>query len=81
MLGAMAINFITTGFSLIVTFAIGVMFSYPDIAILEILVSTVGVTLLVGIFGYPISYTIWLAVDLIMRPLDAVELATLRQSH
>jgi len=37
------------------------------------------VTLLVGIFGYPISYTLWLAVDLIMRPLDAAELAGLRE--
>ncbi|MFM8001907.1 MAG: hypothetical protein ACKPAJ_05780 [Actinomycetota bacterium] len=79
MLGALAINFIVTGAALLATLVAGVLVSYPDIAILELLVSTVGVTLLVGIFGYPISYTLWLAVDLIMRPLDAAELAGLRE--
>ena len=74
-LGALAINFVLTGGALIVTLVIGVVASYPDLAIFELLVSTVGVTLLVGIFGYPISYTTWLAVDLIMRPVESGELA------
>jgi len=77
MLGALAINFIVTGSALLATLVTGVAVTYPDIAILELLVSTVGVTLLVGVFGYPISYTLWLAVDLSMRPLDADELACL----
>ena len=74
-LGALAINFVVTGGALIATLVIGVVTSYPDLAIFELLVSTVGVTLLVGIFGYPISYTTWLAVDLIMRPVESGELA------
>jgi uncharacterized protein (DUF983 family) len=74
-LGALAINFVLTGGALIATLVIGVVTSYPDLAIFELLVSTVGVTLLVGIFGYPISYTTWLAVDLIMRPVESGELA------
>ena len=77
-LGALAINFVLTGGALIVTLVIGVVASYPDLAIFELLVSTVGVTLFVGIFGYPISYTTWLAVDLIMRPLEPSELAHTR---
>ena len=80
MLGALAINFITTGGSLITTFAIGVVLTYPDLAILNLLISTISVTLIVGIFGYPISYTTWLAIDLIMRPLDETELAGLRKA-
>lgn len=79
-LGALAINFVVTGGALIATLVIGVVTSYPDLAIFELLVSTVGVTLLVGIFGYPISYTTWLAVDLIMRPLEPSELANTRVS-
>ena len=75
MLGALAINFIVTGSSLIFTFAIGVVASYPDIAIFPVLISTVAVTLIVGIFGYPISYTTWLAIDLMMRPLEPGEQA------
>ncbi len=74
-LGALAINFVVTGGALIATLVIGVVTSYPVLAIFELLVSTVGVTLLVGIFGYPISYTTWLAVDLIMRPVESGELA------
>ena len=81
MLGALAINFITTGGSLITTFAIGVVLTYPDLAILNLLISTISVTLIVGIFGYPISYTTWLAIDLIMRPLDETELAGLRKAE
>jgi len=70
----------TQGFVLgaLATLVIGVVVSYPDLAIFELLVSTVGVTLFVGIFGYPISYTTWLAVDLIMRPLEPSELANTR---
>jgi len=81
MLGALAINFIVTGSSLIFTFAIGVVASYPDLAIFPVLISTVAVTLIVGVFGYPISYTTWLAIDLMMRPLEADEQAVIRASN
>ena len=74
-LGALAINFVLTGGALIATLVVGVVTSYPDLALVQLLVSTVGVTLFVGIFGYPISYTTWLAVDLIMRPVESGELA------
>jgi uncharacterized protein (DUF983 family) len=70
MLGASAISFILTG---------GVLISYPDIAIISQLISTISVTLIVGVAGYPISYTTWLAIDLIMRPLDADELANINK--
>ena len=75
MLGASAISFILTGSALILTLAVGALISYPDIAIIPLLISTIGVTLIIGVAGYPISYTTWLAIDLIMRPLDADELA------
>ena len=75
MLGASAISFILTGGALVLTLAVGAFISYPDIAIRELLISTIGVTLIVGVAGYPISYTTWLAIDLIMRPLDVDELA------
>lgn len=70
MLGALAMNIVITGAALITTLVIGVVLSYPDIAIVPVLISTVAVTLIVGVFGYPISYTTWLAIDLAMRPLD-----------
>lgn len=73
MLGALAISFILTGGALITALTIGVLLSYPNLAIVEILIATISTTLIVGIFGYPISYTTWLAIDLIMRPLDKAE--------
>ena len=79
MLGSLAISFILTGGALITTLAVGVLITYPNIAIIELLISTVGTTLIVGVLGYPISYTTWLAIDLIMRPLDATEQADLVQ--
>lgn len=69
MLGAMAISFITTGGALLLTMAIGVIATYPDVALVPVLASTVGVTLLVGVLGYPITYTLWQAIDLYLRPV------------
>lgn len=69
MLGAMAISSITTGGSLLITMLIGVIATYPDVPLVPILGSTVGVTVLVGVFGYPISYTLWQAIDLYLRPV------------
>lgn len=69
MLGAMAISFITTGGALLITMVIGVVSTYPDVAMVPVLGSTIGVTLLVGVFGYPISYTLWQAIDLYLRPI------------
>ena len=73
-LGALAINIVLTGAALIATLVVGVVTSYPDLAIVQLLVSTIGVTLVVGVVGYPISYTTWLAIDLIMRPVESGEL-------
>ena len=70
MLGAMAISFIITGGSLLVTMLIGVVTTYPDMPLVPVLGSTVAVTVLVGVFGYPISYTLWQAIDLYLRPVS-----------
>ncbi len=78
MLGALAMNIAITGAALVTTLVIGVVLSYPDIAIVPVLISTVAVTLIVGVFGYPISYTTWLAVDLAMRPLDDRDLVNIQ---
>jgi hypothetical protein len=70
MLGAMAMSFITTGGLLLLTMGIGVVVTYPNVALVPVLVSTIGVTLLVGVGGYPISYTLWQAIDLYLRPIS-----------
>jgi hypothetical protein len=65
----MAISFITTGGALLLTMVIGVVATYPDVPLLPVLGSTVAVTVLVGVFGYPVSYTLWQAIDLHLRPV------------
>jgi len=70
MLGAMAISFITTGGSLLIAMLIGVVVTYPQVPLVPVLGGTVAVTLLVGVFGYPISYTLWQAIDLYLRPIN-----------
>lgn len=74
-LGAAAINIILTGGSLITVMGIGVALTYPEPPVwpLVALVSAVAVVVAVG--GYPISYTVWLAVDLAMNPLSDGEVA------
>lgn len=74
-LGAAAMNIMLTGGSLLGVMGLGVILTYPDIPIWPMLIATVGVALLVGIGGYPTSYTVWLAVDLTMNPPDETELA------
>ena len=68
-------NIMLTGGSLLSVMCAGVVLTYPDIPIWPMLIATVGVALLVGIGGYPTSYTVWLAVDLTMNPPDETELA------
>ena len=70
MLGAMAMSFITTGGLLLLTMGIGVIVTYPDVALVPVLASTVLVTLVVGVGGYPVSYTLWQAIDLYLRPIS-----------
>ena len=74
-LGAAAMNIILTGGSLLFVMAIGVILTYPDIPTWPLIAVVGSVALLVGIGGYPMSYTIWLAVDLTMNHLSEDELA------
>lgn len=75
MLGAMTMNVIITFFLMIMVVFIGSILSYPDIAVVPML--AIGMTIALGwpLFFYPMSYTLWAAVDLLMRPLDADERA------
>jgi hypothetical protein len=53
----------------------GAILTYPDTAITRILAVTVPVAVLVPIVFYPVSYTVWAAIDLAMRPLEPAEVA------
>jgi len=72
-LGATTMNTIVT-FGLIgVVLVVGVIASYPDVAVGPILAVAVPVAVIVPVVFYPISYTLWAAIDLAMRPLEPAE--------
>ena len=74
-LGAAAINIILTGGSLLTVMAIGVIVTYPEVPTWPLIAIVGSVALLVGIGGYPMSYTMWFAIDLFMNHLSDEELA------
>ena len=78
-LGAAAMNIILTGGSLLLVMAIGIALTYPDIPTWPLIAVVGSVALVVGIGGYPMSYTIWLAIDLTMNHLSDEELADAAQ--
>ena len=75
MLGAMTMNVVVTFFLLALVIVVGSVASYPDIAVVPMIV--VGLAIAIGwpILFYPMSYTLWAAVDLLMRPLEPAERA------
>jgi hypothetical protein len=56
-----------------VVFAIGFFLSYPSVAVVPMLIVGGLVVAILPVAFYPLSYTVWAAIDLIMRPLDAGE--------
>jgi len=75
LLGALTINTIVTFGLLAMVLLVGSILSYPDIAVVPMLIAAGAVAVVVPIVFYPFSYTIWAAVDLTMRPLDPAERA------
>jgi uncharacterized protein (DUF983 family) len=73
LLGALTMNTITTLGLFAVVLAVGSIVTYPDIAVWPIIFVGLGISVFVPILIYPITYTLWAAFDLQMRPLDAAE--------
>ena len=74
-LGAAAMNIIMTGGSLLFVMAVGVVATYPEVPTWPLIAVVGSVALIVGIGGFPTSYTVWLAIDLRLRPIDEAEVA------
>jgi uncharacterized protein (DUF983 family) len=67
-LGAMAIATVVVFSALVVGLAIGVIVTWPDIAVVPLLIILGAVALVLPIVVYPVSYTVWQGVDLAMHP-------------
>lgn len=66
--GALGINTVVSFGSLLLTMLIIFWLTYPDVPAVLLLVSALVVAVVVPVAFFPISKTLWLAIDLQMRP-------------
>lgn len=75
-LGALAISaFVCLG-SLIVGLSIGAIATSPDIPVREMILALGAGAIILPVVVYPVSYTVWQAVDIAMRPPDVADPGT-----
>ena len=68
-LGAAAMAAIIVMGPLVVAMGIGVVLTWPDIAVAPLLAVLVPAAVILPILLYPVSHTLWQALDLAMRPV------------
>jgi len=72
-LGALAISAVVCLGVLVVGLGIGVISTWPDVAVVPLLIVLGVGAIVLPIVAYPFSYTVWQAVDLAMRPPEPGE--------
>jgi uncharacterized protein (DUF983 family) len=72
-LGAAAVNTAVTFGVLFIVGFVGVIVTWPDLNAVAVLVPCVVIAVVLPVVFYPISYTLWAAVDLASRPLEPAE--------
>ena len=78
-LGAIIVNTVVT-FGLFIAIGVGIVLAtWPDVPWNTLLIVTLVFNGLFPLFFYPFSKTIWVALDLVFRPLEAAEVAAARQ--
>ena len=69
-IGALGMNTIVTLVAVLVAVVVGFLLTYPDGSIAVALAVIVGTAILVPLAFFPVSKTLWSAIDLAMRPLE-----------
>jgi uncharacterized protein (DUF983 family) len=69
-LGAMTMNVTVVFGALILGAAIGIGVTSPEIAVVPLVLALGAVAIVLPIALYPVSYTLWQAIDLAMHPPD-----------
>lgn len=70
-IGAVGVNTIVTFGLMLVVIVVGLVVTYPDIPAIPLALVASAVAVIVPIAFYPLSWTVWNAVDLAMRPVEA----------
>lgn len=67
-IGSLGINTMVSFTLLVAVIAVGFAVTYPDPPVTTLLVVAVGVAALFPVFFFPISKSLWSAIDMAMRP-------------
>lgn len=71
--GALAISsFVVLG-SLVVVMGVWFVVTWPDVQVVAMLLVLGALAVVLPILLYPVSYTLWQAVDLLMRPPEPAD--------
>ncbi len=71
--GAVGMSTIATFGLLLVTLVIGIAVSWPDVSVGALLLPMLPIAVLVPLVIHPTAKTLWVAVDLLMNPLEPGE--------
>ena len=74
-LGSMTIALILNIGLVVVAIAIAIVVTVPDIPVLTLSIVLAATSIIVPIVTWPISHTLWSAIDLRFRPVDETEAA------
>lgn len=80
-LGALVVNIIVSLGSLIIAMVVVLVVTYPEVDVLPTTVVFVVLSVVVPTFMYPISFTLWSAIDLRIRPPQGEELADMAEAR
>jgi len=80
-IGAIGINTIVSFALLGVVVIIGLLMTYPDGSTLRLILIAAATGLIGPTIFYPMSKTLWTAIDLVMRPLEAHEVDWTEVDH
>lgn len=72
-IGAIGINTIVSFGILMSSMVISFVATLPDLPVVPLMIGHTALAVLVPTFFYPISRTLWTAIDIAMRPLEAHE--------
>jgi hypothetical protein len=72
-IGAIGINTIVTFGLLLISMAAGMIATFPDFPVVRLVAINAIAAIVVPTWFYPISRTLWTAIDIAMRPLEAHE--------
>jgi len=72
--GGVGMNTIFTFGAMFLVVVIGIISTYPDIAVTPLVAASVAAAVVVPVVLWPVSQTLWTAVDIMMRPVTEEEL-------